>query len=140
MDLSPAAFAGETMKSPRKRLIDRLDTLFSEYIRTRDKRRFGSCPFHLGSRKPIECCFHFITRSKYSVRWDERNAVGSCHACNYKMEFDPHPFIHWYISTNGKEEYDRLYYSSHTIAKFSTADLEMILAGIKLRFENVLKD
>lgn len=105
------------MKSKRKRMVDTLDTLFSIYIRTRDKRTTGGrCVFGCG--KMIECVFHFVTRSKHSVRWDERNGVGSCSGCNLRYEYDPHFAVRWYLEKNGHEAYDALVRDGNRIAKF----------------------
>ena len=124
-------------KSARRRLIDTLDTLFSLYIRLRDKAEFkGMCVFGCG--RPIECCFHIVTRGKYSVRWDERNAVGSCMIDNYKMEFNPHPFITWYIKRVGVEAYEALVRDSNRIPKHTHEDLRQLAAEIRAMTANVL--
>lgn len=120
--------------TPRKRLVQELDRLFSTYIRTRDKRAFGGrCPFDCA--KPIECCFHFVTRAKHSLRWEERNAVGACHGHNHRFEFDPHFGIQWYIRSFGQDAYDRLVQDGNKAAAFSMDELraikQRILAGIE---------
>lgn len=118
-------------KSERKRLVAELDRTFSFFIRRRDGLKTGgTCIFDFCGGM-IECCFHFITRAKHSVRWDERNAVGACASCNFTMEFNPHPFINWYISKHGLPAYQELFRDSNRIAKFSNDDLQTILDGIK---------
>jgi hypothetical protein len=111
----------------RSTLIAQLDNLFSLHIRLRDKRLRGSCPFHeTFERKPIEQCFHFVTRSKHSVRWDERNAVGSCAGCNIRYEHDQtfvDTVFEWYKNEFGQEAWDTLKRDSNKIAKFSRIDL-----------------
>ncbi|MDI6808493.1 MAG: hypothetical protein QME66_05860 [Candidatus Eisenbacteria bacterium] len=126
----------------RKLLVKKLDNLFSLYIRLRTRNYSGpNCPFC--SKNPIECCFHFITRAKYSVRWDDRNAVGSCSGCNYRMEYDPHKYIKWYIDHYGKDSYDELIRDSNIIKKRDNEDLrllgleikqKMFLEGLKKKF------
>ena len=116
------------MKSKRRILVDKLDKQFSLLVRAISKREFAVCPFcHI---RQIECCFHFVTRAKHSVRWDLTNAVGSCHSCNYTMEYNPHPFVSWYIKRNGLDAYENLILRSNKIAKFGIGDLEDILQGI----------
>lgn len=117
------------MKSTRKRLVADCDKLFSKYIRERDKRAFGACPFVCGG--PIERAFHFVTRSKHSVRWNELNAVGSCSGCNYRYEFDPHFAILWYINRFGEPAYESLVASGNRQAKYSMDDLRAIKARIQ---------
>lgn len=128
-----------TKKSARKRLVALLDKKFSELIRLRDSRLTGGrCVFSCGQE--IQCAFHFISRSKYATRWSEDNAVGSCTSCNYTMEFDPHPFVLWYIKKNGEKAYEALVRRSHVVAGFSTSDLEMMLGDIVLRTESLRND
>lgn len=124
------------MKSPRKRLVAQLDQLFSIYIRTRDKRAFGGrCPFVCGN--PIQCCFHFVTRAKHSLRWDDRNAVGSCVGCNYRFEFDPHFAIQWYVEKFGQQAYDALICQGNKQARFSLDDLRAIKRRLDSAIEGV---
>jgi len=65
-------------------LKNKLDRLFSEYIRLRDTRNgYGRC---ITCDKVIvynNCdCGHFISRNKITTRWDERNANAQCKKCN----------------------------------------------------------
>lgn len=127
------------MKTPRKRLVAQLDALFSFRIRIRDKRLYGGiCP--LCKSKPIECCFHFVTRAKHSLRWDERNAIGSCHGCNYRYEYDPHFAIEWYQNTYGKDSYYDLIRDGNKIAKFSNEDLNNIKLELSKQIAEVPVD
>lgn len=66
-------------------LVDRLDTVFSRYIRLRDAMPSGmfrciSC----GKIKPIEQadCGHFHSRTHMSTRFDEDNCHAECRYCN----------------------------------------------------------
>lgn len=126
-----AKIAGKKTKPlSRKRTVSQMDKIFSILIRTRDRlANNGLCVFGCG--RPIECAFHFVTRSKYSTRWDETNTVGSCMSDNYTMEFNPHPYIHWYIKKYGVEAYENLVERSNKIAKFSTSDLREMLEHLK---------
>lgn len=130
-------------KTARKRLVSELDRQFSLFIRKRDSLQTGgACRFRreLFCAGPIECCFHFITRSKHSVRWDERNAVGSCRGCNFTMEFNPHPYINWYISKYGLVAYEALFRDSNKIAKFENGQLEDMIEVFKNKISSVEKD
>jgi hypothetical protein len=110
----------------RKTLVNQLDSVFALLIKNRDRKRLGKCPFHHLSAAPIEHCFHFITRSKHSVRWDTRNAVGSCAGCNFRYEHDQ-TFIdrvfNWYRDTHGQEAWDQLMRDANVIVKRSRTDL-----------------
>ncbi len=113
----------------RKRLIKALDKTFSLVVRA----KCSKCTFCSG---PVEHCFHFVTRAKYSVRWDERNATGSCAGCNYRYEFDPHFAIQWYLSFNGLTAYEQLVRDGNIISKHSNDDLERRLAELKKELES----
>ena len=113
------------VKKPRRtRLVKKLDKVFSEYIRTRDKLRYGGCFFCGGE---IECCFHIIRRARYAVRWDDRNAVGANHICNYKEVQNSHPFVAKYISEFGHEQYLKLVELSKVQPKHSLDELQTMI-------------
>lgn len=116
-------------KPGRKKVVRLLDSVFSNTVRQASREEIGHCAF---CPNPIEQCFHFITRAKHSVRWDRRNAVGSCAGCNYRYEFDPHFAIRWYIDKFGLPAYEQLIADGNKIAKFSIADLRDKLEGFKL--------
>lgn len=67
-----------------------LDAWFSKYIRLRDADRAGyvrccTCRKIIswkGARGVGAECGHFITRDRWSVRYDERNAHAQCNHCN----------------------------------------------------------
>ena len=107
-------------KTARKKLVEKLDAVFSVYIRA----LYPICVF-CGSK--TEHCFHFMTRAKYATRWDAVNAVGSCRGCNFEMEFNPHPYIKWFIDKYGLEEYNRLILRSNVIPKYSNEELEVMI-------------
>lgn len=115
-------------------LIKKLDAVFSLYIRARDKRvTGGKCVFGCG--RPIECCFHFVTRAKYAVRWDVENAVGSCTIDNYTNEFNPHPYVGWYIKRYGLGKYEDLLRRSNSVVKRTDLELLEIARDLKVRLE-----
>lgn len=70
----------------RKTWIDKLDKVFSIYIRLRDSKEFGfraarciSC----GEVKPFDMfdCGHFVSRNASAIRWDEDNCHAECSHC-----------------------------------------------------------
>lgn len=70
------------MKSNRKKLMDRLDSLCSLYVRTRDNRCI-LCGGHIGEIEKLQS-HHWIVRRSRSLkyRFDERNCVSLCYACH----------------------------------------------------------
>lgn len=64
-------------------LLKQADTLFSLFIRMRDKWLFnGLCV--ICNIRPIEVCFHWITRAEMAIRFHPDNASGTCSGCNYR--------------------------------------------------------
>ena len=118
--------------SPWKKIVKKLDDVFSLFVRADSRNKYDGCPF---CGKPIECCFHFVTRSKHSVRWDTRNAVGSCFGCNGKYEHDPHFAITWYMDNFGKIAYTKLILKGNIIVKRNVEDLQKL----KNKFDKKLK-
>ena len=112
----------------RKQLIKRLDAAFSLLIRLRTQKEIGHCAF---CPKPIEHCFHFITRAKYSIRWDAMNAIGSCAGCNYRNEFDPSPFIYYFIKRWGQQALGVLIRDGNKISKLSNDDLKALFSDMQ---------
>ena len=90
-------------KSNRKKLIEKLDKVFSVYIRQRD----GRCVI-CGKTEGLTNG-HLFSRINYSTRWDELNCHCQCSGCNYSHEFKPYPFFQWFENKFGKETLDNLY-------------------------------
>lgn len=57
-----------------------LDTIFSIYIRMRDKGQCYTCPKKDDYKRMQNG--HFSPRQYLSTRWDERNCHCQCYACN----------------------------------------------------------
>ncbi len=77
-------YKNKTKKPPLK---DKLDKVFSEFIRLRDSKKFGYKFFQCiscGLVKPYEQadCGHYINRQHMSTRFDEMNCNAQCHSCN----------------------------------------------------------
>jgi 5-methylcytosine-specific restriction endonuclease McrA len=72
-------------KTDRQKLINKLDTVFSEFVRLRDSDHQGIC-------KCITCnvpkhwtdmdAGHFVTRDNHATRWEEENVNAQCQSCN----------------------------------------------------------
>lgn len=71
----------------RKTWINKLDSVFSLYIRMRDSRMYGYKAFKCiscGDVKPFDMmdCGHFVSRNCMPLRWNEMNCNGECSRCN----------------------------------------------------------
>lgn len=114
------------LKKQLKRLSNKADKLFSLYIRARDNRLFNKvCP--LCEKKPIQCCFHFITRKRKAVRWNVQNAVGACHTCNYLENYFSDLSRYWYIKKFGVNQYLSLVENGRQDFTPTKEDLENVI-------------
>lgn len=70
------------MKKPKtvSKLKKELDSVFSKYIRQRDKGQCFTCPKKDDPKRMQNG--HFVPRQYLSVRYDERNCNCQCYACN----------------------------------------------------------
>ena len=104
---SPAAFALAKRRSQKSSALDKADTAFSIFIRTRDSKpisdgyRVGACctcgrGFRVGGLYGLQCG-HWILREFWGTRFEEMNSHGQCNGCNNKMH------------GNGKEPEHRAY-------------------------------
>jgi len=105
----------------RKKLVKKLDEVFSLYIRQRDKK----CVL-CGTTENLQAG-HVITRTKYSVRWDENNVFCQCRACNYRHEYNPEIFIMWYIQKYGNAAMQNLIRKSNNLVKYKNSDLKEMI-------------
>lgn len=118
-------------KNPRQKLVEKLDNLFSLYIRKRDP----ACVV-CGS-KDNATCGHLFSRISYSLRWDESGSFRQCASCNNLHEYDPYPFTRWYQRKFGIEAYDELHRKWYAVKKLSNKDLEDKYEEIKQMLEGL---
>lgn len=72
-------------KSSKKKLIDKLDRIFSQYIRLKYSDSKGLCQcISCTTRKPWNEIQngHYMSRRYFSTRWSEDNCRPQCVACN----------------------------------------------------------
>ena len=110
-------------------LIDRLDTVFSRYIRLRDVMPSGyfrciSC----GKIKPIEQadCGHFHSRTHMSTRFDEDNCHAECRYCNRLSADHIIGYRENLIKKIGEQRFKLLDIKAHETKKWSHFELEQL--------------
>lgn len=108
-------------KTPRQRVVKRLDTIVSIIVRERDKKcvQCGS-PENLTNG-------HVFSRRAYSTRWDvsdDGNCHTQCWGCNYKHGMDNYDYFTWYTKKFGQERFEQLRKEYKTIKKYNTYELE----------------
>ena len=124
-------------------LVDRLDTVFSRYIRLRDAMPSGmfrciSC----GKIKPIEQadCGHFHSRTHMSTRFDEDNCHAECRYCN---RFSADHIIGYrenLIKKIGEQRFMLLDIKAHETKKWSHFELEQLAKYYRALVEKLQKE
>lgn len=135
--------------SPKQRssslsaLVDRLDTVFSRYIRLRDAMPGGTfrC-ISCGKVKPIEQadCGHFHSRTHMSTRFDEDNCHAECRYCN---RFSADHIIGYrenLIRKIGSQRFLLLEVKAHETRKWSHFELEQLAKHYKTLVEKLQKE
>jgi len=110
-------------KLDRKKLIKKLDNLFSLYIRKRDNYTCYTC----GKKDGVMQCGHLITRSKMSTRYNEINSHCQCSGCNLLHEYQPEIYTQKFINDYGLEAYNKLVNLGHTTLKLTSNDLLIMI-------------
>jgi Bacteriophage Lambda NinG protein len=80
-------------KSDQQKLKEKLDEVFSEYIRLRDSDHYGYCSCIIcGARHFWKSGMrginngHFMSRSLLATRFDEDNCHAQCNGCNGRID------------------------------------------------------
>mgnify|MGYP002638050168 CR=1 FL=1 len=116
-----------TKKPTRSKLVKKLDTVFSLWVRqsNADKNNMCTCvtcqkQFHW---KEIQAG-HFMSRKHYSIRWDERNVKPQCVACNVYRAGEQYIYS-LYLGNNLSEQ---LLKESRELRKFTNNELEEMIS------------
>jgi hypothetical protein len=126
-------------KSTRSKKIDKLDTVFSRFIRRRD------CGFTYG--RCISCnkiitfetcdCGHYINRKHMSLRYDEKNCNAQCISCNRFDEGSLQGYRRGLIEKIGEKETDMLEIRKHNESKISEVELDILTAYYKNKLKEL---
>ena len=113
-------------KLSRGKIVKKLDSIFSQYIRRRDvKENIAEC-FTCGKKddwKRLQCG-HFQSRRFYSTRWDETNCQVQCAGCNVFRFGEQFKFSVKLDNKFGKGTSQRLEVKAREIVKIPTFELE----------------
>jgi hypothetical protein len=114
----------------RKKLIARLDKVFSQWVRSKDAdhRGFVQC-FTCGVWKQWKTvdAGHFQSRAKFSTRWDEMNVKPQCKSCNGFRSGEQYLFARHLDRVHGEGTAMELEQLSNTTKKYSSEELEALI-------------
>lgn len=86
-------------------LVNSLDEVFSKYVRqsAADENGIVKC-FTCGAYHPIKKmqCGHYVSRSNYALRFEEKNTAPQCYRCNIKMEGNKPSFAQRLVEKYGQ--------------------------------------
>lgn len=124
-------------KPSRKAAVRNADLWMSRYVRRKAAN-------HAGVARCITCnrpdhwkdlqCGHFQTRSKYSVRWMERNTGPQCVRCNITNGGQQYQFGLEIDRRYGKGTADEIVRKGNELMKFTTEQIMEIAADYRTKF------
>jgi hypothetical protein len=112
--------------SERSKTVNGLDTLFSVFIRERDKYTCQRC----GKTRDTNViqCAHIFTRGALSTRWDPQNANALCAGCHMWAHQKPDDYLEWVENRLTTPVYKRLRLISKLPWHLGTKDLSLLLS------------
>ena len=121
-------------KSTRSKLVKKLDTIFSLYIRLRNSENEIIECFTCGKNahyKDNMQCGHFQSRKYYATRWNTINCQAQCKSCNVFKYGEQFIFGNRLNAKYGEGTSEKLQKKAKQIAKLSTNDLTMLINKYK---------
>ena len=119
---------GNTAKKASKAdLVERLDRVFSLYIRLRDAMDGGRCVcISCGRQFPFEQmqCGHYIRRAVMATRFDPLNCWGQCPECNCHKAGNLTEYRRNLVQKIGAENFEELLALSRTTRKWGESELK----------------
>ena len=129
--------------------LDKLDILFSEFVRRRTIKEVGGCERCLTLKydilkddgkifpawKQLQCS-HFWGRTKRSTRFDENDAAGLCGACHIYFSAHPQEHAEFFKKRLGQRAYDMLEIRANTPQKIDENAVELYLKAKLKELEN----
>jgi len=121
-------------RTQRKKLVDKLDKVFSIYIRRRYAKNDVAECFTCGKQdhwKKLQNG-HFQSRKHYSTRWHERNCQVQCSGCNVFRYGEQYKFAKNLDDTYYDGLAEELHIEANKTVKLDNTDLEMLIEKYEL--------
>ncbi len=120
-------------KVSRSKLVKKLDTIFSQYIRLKNSVNEKATCFTCGKLdhwKKLQNG-HFQSRKHYSTRWDEKNCQVQCAGCNVFRYGEQYKFSVNLDAKYGEGTAEELSIKAQQIVKISNFELEEMIKKYK---------
>ena len=125
-------------RTQRKKLVDKLDKVFSIYIRRRFANNDIAECFTCGKQdnwKKLQNG-HFQSRKHYSTRWHEQNCQVQCSGCNVFRYGEQYKFSKNLDNTYYSGLAEELHIEANKTVKLDNTDLEMLIE----KYEMLIKE
>lgn len=126
-------------KTALKKLIAKKERkatkVFNKFIREAAKLQNPVCP--ICNVDPVYCCFHIVSAMRRSTRFDERNVIGACTACNNQENYYSDLSRAYYIRTYGVDQYLALVDRSKEDFEFTLEFLDGIITTYQEKLEHL---
>jgi hypothetical protein len=124
----------EKQRSPHQKQVDRLDDLWSEYIRKRAMYRVQACErcHHPKLDWHDLQAAHCFGRGQWETRWDIQNGAGLCGGCHRYIDRNPDAKFALFRDLIGDpKDFEMLFVRANISTKRSPTDYAAIEIGLK---------
>lgn len=115
----------------RGKLVKKLDKVFSQWVRSSNADHRGMVRCYtcgiVKHWKEVDAG-HFMSRAKYSTRWDEKNVKPQCKHCNMTNGGHQYEFAKHLDREYGKGTADAVQTRSNLMSKWSSFELREMIA------------
>ena len=126
-------------KLSRSKVVKKLDTIFSQYIRKKNSDHGKAICFTCGKVdewKNLQCG-HFQSRRHYSTRWDEVNCQVQCAGCNVFKYGEQYKFSIALNAKYGESTADDLLHKAKKQVKYHTHELIEMIKKYQQLYDNL---
>lgn len=125
---------------PYATLKNKLDKVFSEYVRRRFAGQSGlvacvSCS--RVKRWQEQQAGHFVSRVRLATRWDLENTNPQCSACNVLLRGNAVWYARWLENRYGPSIFTTLDERSRQTVKFTRADLQSMIDDFNAKLKEL---
>lgn len=119
--------------------MDKLDRVFSLYVRLRDSNNGYFRCISCGRILPYEQADagHYVNRQHMSLRYDEKNVNAQCRHCNRFLEGNMQDYRQGLIKKYGEKTVVFLEYEKHQTRHYSPFELEALIKYYQSKVEEM---
>lgn len=129
----------KVQKSTRSKKVERLDIVFSKFIRRRDcSFTFGRCISCGKIIKFEDCdCGHYVNRKHMSTRFDEHNCNAQCRSCNRFDEGNIQGYRKGLIAKYGEKIAESLEIKKFNTCNLSEVEIDLLFVHYKKKLKEI---